>query len=613
MDVRESYYTTPEEVLNSDRFYNYPQPKEHSYPYEPRKEPSNPVLRGLVVKLSAAILPRIPGLAGSFYKNAGWPKLKDVKGINGVGATYDPTVIPVRKEHDEDPRVYTDLKNLPEGKAMGEGSFYSILDYHRDYKAGKSTPNAVIEALLPLILRTVPNPSIHSKAWLDTNVSLVKKAAQASTQRWREGNQLGVLDGIPIGVKDEADLQGYYKKSMGSTMNTTNTLDETSWCVKKWEEQGAIVLGKLSMHEIGMDTSNNNPWHGTPINPYNAKYFPGGSSGGSASAVGAGIIPFALGCDGGGSIRIPSAWCGIYGLKTTHGWVSTRPYQTPAKSTSVAGPMAANMVDLEVAWRVMAQPDPEDALSRQFPHPIKENVTYPKRIGIYKHWFDRADPSVKATCQRAMDYYTTKLGYEIIDITIPHIHEAQLAHALTILNEATSTMTDPEIHSITAPNKILITVGRQASARDFLAAQRLRTIVMEHLAHLFKTHPGLIIVTPTTPNAGWPINPADLKYGASNGNQSIRNMEYVWLANFTGCPSISLPVGYVKAEAREGNVPVGLSGTGEWGSEDMLIEFGYEGEGFLREGVEGGRKRGEGWVDVMKLLPKGEKGIRFVQ
>jgi Asp-tRNA(Asn)/Glu-tRNA(Gln) amidotransferase A subunit family amidase len=612
MDNRESYYTTPDEI-KSEQFFNYPRPKEHAYPYVKSGKPSNPVIRGWKVKFSAVALPLIPGLPAVFYKNAGWPKLKRVPGVKTVGATYDPTVIPVRREYDEDPRVYTDTKALPPAKAEGPGTFYSILDYHRDYKSGKTTPTAVVEALLPLILRDLDQPSIHSKAWLDTNVVFVKKAAAASTERWREGRPLGVLDGIPIGVKDEADMKGYYKKNLGSTMDMTNNLDETSWCVLKWEEQGAIVLGKLNMHEIGMDTSNNNPNHGTPINPYNTDYYSGGSSGGSASAVAAGLIPFSLGCDGGGSIRIPSSWCGIYGLKTTHGWVSTRPYQTRAKSTSVAGPMAANMVDLEVSWRVMAQPDPEDARSRQFPSPSKQFTTYPKRLGIYKEWFDRADPNVKETCQQAIDYFTTKLGYEVVDITVPHIKETQMAHALTILDEATFSMTESEIKKLTPPNQILINVGRQASISDFLAAQRLRTMLMEHVAYLFKKHPGLIIVTPATPNAGWAIDPADLKCGASNGNQSIRNMEYAWLANFAGLPSISMPVGYVAPIKGEGDIPIGLTGTGEWGSEDQLIEFGYEGEEWLRDGYKGGRQRPNEWVDVMKLLPKMEKGIRVVQ
>jgi len=274
--------------------------------------------------------------------------------------------------------------------------------------------------------------------------------------------------------------------------------------------------------------------------------------------------------------------------------------------------MAANMIDLEVAWRVMAQPDPDCAISRQFPLPSRTQSTAPKRIGIYKEWFDRADPEVKAACQTAIDYLASKLDYELVNITIPHVKEAQMAHALTILNEATVTMTTDEIRKLTPPNQILITVGRAASVSDFLAAQRIRTMVMEHLAYLFKTHPGLIIVTPTTPNAGWPIHPGDAKYGASNGNQSIRNMEYVWLANFTGCPSITMPVGYVEPVQGEGQFPVGLMGLAEWGAEEQLLSFGYDGETWLRDGLKGGRVKPKEWVDVMSLLPGMEGGIRVV-
>jgi Asp-tRNA(Asn)/Glu-tRNA(Gln) amidotransferase A subunit family amidase len=353
--------------------------------------------------------------------------------------------------------------------------------------------------------------------------------------------------------------------------------------------------------EIGMDTSNCNPNYGSPINPYNNMYYTGGSSGGSASAVAAGLMPFALGCDGGGSIRIPSSWCGLYGLKTSHGWVSARPYESRAKSTAVTGPMAANMLDLEIAWRVMAQPDPDDATSRQFPIPVRQEISWPKRIGIYKTWFDRADPVIKATCQKAVDYFKEQLGYEIIDMTIPYLKEAQMAHALTILNEATSTVKKFDLKKLTPPNQILLHVGRSASCADFLAALRIRTMVMEHLAFLFKKHPGLIIITPTTPNAGWPIHKKDAKYGTSDGNRSIRNMEYVWLANFAGIPSITIPVGYVDPVQGKGKLPVGLMGAGEWGSEDQLIDFGYEGEKYLNGVLDGARLKPSAFVDVLGL------------
>jgi len=358
-----------------------------------------------------------------------------------------------------------------------------------------------------------------------------------------------------------------------------------------------------------MDTSNANPHWGNPLNGYNNKYYTGGSSGGSASAVSTGLVPLALGCDGGGSIRIPSSWCGIYGLKTSHGWVSTRPYQSRAASTAVAGPMAANMADLDIGWRTMAQPDPDCPISRQFPMPSRPSAdtTHPKRIGIDKKWFDRADANVKTVCQKAVDYYRDTLGYEIIDISIPHLREAQMAHALTILNEVTSSVKKHDLRKLLPPNQILLTVGAKASCADFLAAQRIRTMVMEHLSFLFKKYPGLIIVTPTTPNAGWPIHKKDAKYGSSDGNRSIRNMEYVWLANFSGLPSISLPVGFVDPVQGEGKFPIGLMGAGEWGSEDQLIQFGFEGEKYLNEVYEGGRLKPKHWVDVFGAVEAAAK------
>jgi Asp-tRNA(Asn)/Glu-tRNA(Gln) amidotransferase A subunit family amidase len=272
--------------------------------------------------------------------------------------------------------------------------------------------------------------------------------------------------------------------------------------------------------------------------------------------------------------------------------------------------MAANMIDLEVAWRTMAQPDPDHHISRQFPMPSRPSpeIIYPKRIGIDKKWFDRADAGVKAVCQKAVDYYRDTLGYEIIDISIPHLREAQMAHALTILNEVTSSIKRSDLKKLLPPNQILLTVGAKASCADFLAAQRIRTMVMEHLAFLFKKYPGLIIVTPTTPNAGWPIHKKDKKYGSSDGNRSIRNMEYVWLANFAGVPSISLPVGFVDPVQGEGKFPIGLMGAGEWGSEDQLLQFGYEGEKYLNEVYEGGRLKPKHWLDVFALVEEAAKG-----
>lgn len=150
-------------------------------------------------------------------------------------------------------------------------------------------------------------------------------------------------------------------------------------------------------------------------------------------------MPFSMGNDGGGSIRIPSAYCGLFGLKTSHARVSIRPTSNLAKSTGVSGPIAANMVDLELAYRVMAQPDTLNSDSALFKAPVSvssKQVGRKRALGIYKTWFDQAEVQVQKVCWRALDYLTTTLGYEVVDISIPMIHEGQLAHAMTVRTAA---------------------------------------------------------------------------------------------------------------------------------------------------------------------------------
>lgn len=256
------------------------------------------------------------------------------------------------------------------------------------------------------------------------------------------------------------------------------------------------------------------------------------------------------------------------------------------------------MADLEVAFRVLAQPDPTLFPSSHFAPPKPLSAPREKILGVFRPWLERADKPVLDACNAALSYFQTTLGYKVIDITIPFIGEGQTAHAMTILAEGVDI--HRPVRSLTPPNRILMCVAKETPSTDYLLAQRVRHAIMQHLAHLFQTYPGLVIVTPTTPNAGWAIDKADLAHGMTDGNMTIRSMEYVWLANFTGVPCIQFPVGYVDVKKGEGRLPVGLSGHVEWGSEDALIEFGFDGERYLYEGVEGGRVRPEGWVDVLE-------------
>lgn len=275
-------------------FYNYPYPQATEIPYKAPPKDNNPIVRGLPLVIAASLVASLSPVSTFLYKNAGFDSLRKLKKeLDHVDCRFDPTVIPLK--HDDTPvsgyTAETALRPHPEGATR----FYSVKDYYEAFKSGKFTPTDVANALLPLIRRDVPNRSSHSTAFLSTRVDLVLKAAEESTARYAAGKPLGVLDGVPIAVKDEVDVKGY-KNCFGTKKDFTKAFDETSWCVLKWEEQGAINVGKTNMHEIGMDTTNNNPVCGTPLNPYNEKYYTGGSSGGSGYAVGAGLVPIALGC-----------------------------------------------------------------------------------------------------------------------------------------------------------------------------------------------------------------------------------------------------------------------------------------------------------------------------
>jgi D-lactate dehydrogenase (cytochrome) len=243
------------------------------------------------------------------------------------------------------------------------------------------------------------------------------------TTKYQEADRFTyeVLDGVPTAIKDDSDVAGY-RSTHGRKKNDTifPVAKESTWPIQKWQDSGVIVLGKLNMHEIGADTTNNNPNWGTPRNPHNDQYYTGGSSGGPAYAVSAGIVPFALGSDGGGSIRIPSSFCGVYGLKPSHNRL-----EDVCSTVTVVGPLAANMCDLEAAYRIMAAPNPLDPTGSLFAPPVSISSDRPKVLGVYKQWFNRAEPSVLSLCNKVVDYMQDKLGYSVVQIELPYLPQGQ--------------------------------------------------------------------------------------------------------------------------------------------------------------------------------------------
>ncbi|RFN41274.1 glutamyl-trna amidotransferase subunit a [Fusarium flagelliforme] len=590
--------TTCTKVLeNQQCFADYPKAQQGpETTIKPRKL-DNPVLRGPILVIVAFLINCIRFIREIVWHNAGFASLRTIReSLEVYEARYDPAVIPLPSTSTQTDIDTQQTITPPESvieESLPEAPYYSIADYRKLYLSGKATPTDIANALLPLICRDLNGK--HSTAWISTRVDLVLKAAEESTIRYREGRPLGPLDGVPAAIKDDFDMDGY-EMTMGSRNNYTGKGDA-----------GVIMLGKLNMHEFGMDTTGNNPIHGTPLNPFNPKYYTGGSSSGAAYAVAAGLIPIALAGDAGGSIRIPASYCSVFGLKPTHGRLSSFPTPNPAPTCCVQGPVAADMYSLATVYDIISDPHP----TSRFPKIYREPSRGRKVLGIYESWFDLAAPGVQAITRKVIRKLCTEFNYEVVSISIPFTEEGQVAHAMTVLADAASLL--PESSNTTAANKLLLAMGRTTPAGDYVLAQKLRNLLMQHLAHLWQMHPGMMIITPTTACPGAPIKggASELKYGLSNGDLTIESMTYVWLANFCGMPSLSVPAGYVVPEGQErageeadestvGKVPVGLMVTDEWCTEKALLEFGVEAETIMGEK----RCRPPVWEDILEQAKK---------
>lgn len=432
---------------------------------------------------------------------------------------------------------------------------------------------------------------------------------------------------MPFGVKADCEVKGYVN-TMGMKVDKqyayfNSPATKSIWPVLKLEEAGAVMVGKMNQHEVGMDTTGCNAATGTPVNFYNKAYYPGGSSSGAGSTLGAGLVPLCVGTDAGGSIRIPTATAGCVALKPSHNRTMVM-----NSSMCIVGPMCANVADLTVAYRVMAQPDPEDPVTGLFAPSIPPSVdgkNHKKYLGLCRPWINRAGPEVRALFDKAVEHYTTTLGYEVVDIDLPFLHEGRVAHGAINLSEAadkakarawSSTKqgyTRPSRWTdLLAPaNAITCSVGAQTTASDFLKFSQVRATIMGHLAFLFEKYgPGLLVASPICPDAGYPITQGDEAYGFTDANRLLRSMTYVWLSNMSGCPSATVPVGYVdplpQNKGDGGRLPVGMLAMGMWGEEERLLEWASEGELYIRDKWPGGRLRPDGWVDVISKV-KGAK------
>ncbi|KAH6853337.1 amidase signature domain-containing protein [Chaetomium sp. MPI-CAGE-AT-0009] len=592
------------------RFANHPGAKEApSSALEYRlEEDRNPPMRGYPLVIASAIIERLPFLQRILWNNAKFGQAKYIPDLDGVPWRIQPDVIPLADASSpgEMLEIGPELRQVQPASLAGR--FFSVADYHELYKSGAARPLDVVTELLPLMDRDRELLSKYASAWTQTHADEALAAAKASTARWAAGKPLSFVDGVPFGVKDDLAVKGFVSR-MGMNVNEKEDYffkpsKETVWPVEALQEAGAIMVSKMNQHEIGMDTTGCNPSTGTPTNWYNKSYYPGGSSSGAGSALSAGVVPIAIGTDAGGSIRIPSAFCGVYGLKPTHNRTCHM-----SSSMCTVGPMASTAVDLTIAYRFASQPNPKDPVQNLLAISTPPDPSAKKYVGVCRKWVATADADVLEMFEKSLAHLTT-LGYEVVDVDLPFLREGQLAHSATCVTEAAADARarangpDRFLGLLSRANRVPISVGVQTPAVDYLRYGQIRTVIMRHLAFLFEQYPGLLLLTPTTPTAGWPIAPGDQAHGCVDANKLIRNMTFVWLANMSGCPAVSVPAGYVDPKQGEGVLPVGLMALGEWGMEEQLLAFAREREVYLNEVYPGGRRRPEEWVGVIARAKK---------
>ena len=404
-----------------------------------------------------------------------------------------------------------------------EFKHWTISDYTTQYTNKAITPSKVIERII-CIIEKMNDKSIVTQM----NVDELRKQAAESTKRYESGNILGVLDGVPILVKDEIPVVGY-PITLGTSFIKEHVTKDIH-PIQRLIEEGALIVGKANQHEIGIGTTGYNLVNGTPKNPYGKvrHYYTGGSSSGSAAAVSIGLVPLAIGADGGGSIRIPASLCGCIGLKPTFKRIVVD--GNMGCSIIAMGPMTNNVDDMALAYSIMAGQTDDDHRHQSQKQPPVHLHAYMKgdksdskpldglRIGIFDEHINHADTNVIKATRAAIEYYKSK-GATVVPITLPHLHEIHLAHAITITTEMFSTMeshyNSSHFYDLSPETRVSLTIGKSWTASEFLASQKVRSYAMHHIEDLFRNKVD-VILSPATPCVAPLFKKDVMKCGESN-------------------------------------------------------------------------------------------------
>jgi len=453
----------------------------------------------------------------------------------------------------------------------------------------ETTATALAESFYSVIEKK--NHSIGAYLTLSKDRALAK--AGQIDDMVAKGKPLPSLAGVPVGIKDVMVTRGT-RSTAGSKMLENYIPPYDCTAVVRLEEAGAVVLGKMNCDEFAMGSSNENSAYRPVHNPHDLSRVPGGSSGGSAAAVAAGMAVATLGSDTGGSIRQPASFCGVVGLMPTYGRVSRYGLIAFASSLDHIGPLTNTVKDAAIILRTIAGRDPMDSTSADLPVPdYVAELDLPVqrlRLGIPKEYFaEGLDPEVRAAVEAAIQKLAG-MGCEVVPVSLPHTEYAIPTYYLVATAEASANLARfdgvryghraANVRSLSdmyrrsrdegfgAEVKRRIMLGTYALSAGYydayyLKAQRVRTLLTRDFEEAFKKVDA--IITPTSPTAAFQLGEK-----ADDPLSMYLADIYTVTADLVGIPGISIPCGKTK----EG-LPIGMQILGRHFDESTILRLAH--------------------------------------
>ena len=410
--------------------------------------------------------------------------------------------------------------------------------------------------------------------------------ADNADKRIKNGEDLPLL-GIPVAVKDNMLVKGR-RATAGSKILEGFVSPYDSTTVSRLKSAGAIILGRTNMDEFAMGSSTESSAHGATRNPHDLTRVPGGSSGGSAAAVGGNLVLATLGSDTGGSIRQPASFCGVVGLKPTYGRVSRSGLIALASSLDQIGPFTKTVGDAETLYHILKGADPLDSTTTE--EARRPQKKFSKVIGIPRGFIEAEgiEMSVKKNFEEVIEKFKS-LGYKVKDIELPHIKYSLAVYYIIMPAEASSNLArfDGVKYGFHKDGSSGIEdyfktrgagFGKEARRRIILgtyvlssgyydeyygSALKMKKLITDELTEAFKKVD--LILTPTTPTPAF-------KLGEKTSDPLSMYLADIFTvpANIAGLPSISIPSGFL------GSLPLGIELTAGLDREDNLFVAGKE-------------------------------------